>query len=307
MRGSRLWFIVPVVALSELAAHLWISVRAPDPTEWAAIAGPVRRLATATPGTALVVAPSWAEPLARHVLRDELWPIADLARPNDSGVRQVVEISLLGAIHPATATWPVERQLSQGPFHFTSRKNPHYEPALFSLVDAIMRAEPTVFRRINATRYPCTWRQNLPPSTGGLHGHVAFPRERYLCGRSQDEFVGITLIDDERFEPRQCVWVQAPREGEQWLSIDNVPLGRKLDLHAGSSYFVTRDGTSAPITIEVLVDGSPTGKAHYRDPQGWVHFAFDTPKSAGQPGRLELKISSEQAGGRSVCLAAETR
>lgn len=305
MRGSTLWFIVPVVALSELVAHLWISVRAPNPSEWAAIAGPVRRLAT--PGSALVVAPRWAEPLARHVLGDELWPIADLARPNDSGVRQVVEISLFGATDPATATWPVERQLSQGPFHFTSRKNPHYEPAQFSLVDAVRRAEANVFRRVDGARYPCTWRQNLAPSTGGLHGHVAFPRERYMCGRGQDEFVGVTLIDDDRYEPRQCVWVQAPREGEQWLSIDDAPFGRKLDLYAGSSYFLMRDGTSAPVTIEAFVDGSPAGKAVYHDPDGWSHFAFGTPKSAGQRGRLELKISSQQAGGRSVCLAAETR
>ena len=307
MRGSRLWFIVPAVALWELVAHLWISVRAPDPSEWAAIDGPVRRLTT--PGTAVVVAPRWAEPLARHVLGDELWSIADLARPDDRGVRQVVEISLFGATDPATATWPVERQLSQGPFHFTARKNPHYEPALFSLVDAVTRAEPnvTVYRRVDGTRYPCTWRQNLPPSTGGLHGHVAFPRERYLCGRAQDEFVGVTLIDDERFEPRQCVWIHAPRHGEQWLALDNVPLGRKLELYAGSSYFLMRDGTTAPVTIEVLVDGSPAGKAIYRDPEGWAHFAFETPKSAPRRGRLEFKISSQQAGGRSVCLAAETR
>lgn len=305
MRGSRLWFVVPVVALWELAAHLWISVRAPDPSEWAAIAGPVRRLEA--PGAALVVAPSWAEPLARHVLGDELWPVADRARADDRGVRQVVEISLLGASDPSTATWPVERQLSQGAFRFTSRKNPHYEPELFSLVDAVSRGEASVFRRVGGARYPCVWKQHLTPSTGGLHGHVAFPRERYLCGKGQGAFVGVTLIDDERFEPRQCVWVEAPRDGEQWLTLDDVPFARKLEVYAGSSYFLMRDGTSAPVTIEVLVDGSQAGTVEYRDPAGWSRFAFETPGIAGRRGRLAFKFSSQQAGGRPLCVAAETR
>jgi len=305
MRGSRLWFVIPVVALLELGAHLWISTRAPDPTEWAAVAAPVSRLAG--PGAAVVVAPRWAEPLARHVLGDELWPIADLARADDRGVRRVVEISLFGATDPATAAWPVERELSEGAFRFTSRTNPRYEPALFSLVEAVTRAEPNVFRRVEGTRYPCTWKQNLAPSTGGLHGHLAFPRERYVCGKRLDEFVGVTLIDDERFEPRQCVWVHVPSAGEQWLSLEDVPFGRKLELYAGSSYFLMRDGTSAPVAIGVLVDGRPAGKVVYRDPDGWSRFAFEIPKSAGPRGRLELEFSSQQAGGRSLCVAAETR
>jgi len=305
MRGSRWWFIVPVVALLEFGAHLWISARAPGPTEWAAIAAPVRQLAK--PGAVVVVAPRWAEPLARHVLGDELWPVADLARADDRGVRQVVEISLFGASDPSTATWPVEHQLSEGAFRFTSRKNPHYEPASFSLVDAVSRAEPNVFRSVGGVRHPCTWRQNLAPSTGGLHGHVAFPRERYLCGKRLDEFVGVTLIDDERFEPRQCVWVHTPPLGEQWLSLENVPFGRRLDLFAGSSYFLMRDGTSAPVTIELFVDGSQAGKVVYRDRDGWSRFAFETPKFAGQRGRLEFKISSQHTGGRALCFVAETR
>ena len=306
MRGSRLWFVVPLVALLELGGHLWISARSPKPAEWASLAAPVRKLAA--PGAVLVVAPRWAEPLARHVLGDEFWKVADLGRMDDRGVPQVVEISLFGATDPGTGWWPTERQLSEGAFRVTSRRNPHYEPASFSLVDAVARAEPDVFRRIEGARYPCSWKQNLTPSTGGLHGPVAFPGTRYVCGKGADEFVGVTVIDDEEFEPRRCVWIHAPRGGEQWLSLEDVALGPKVEGYAGSSYFLTRDQSAAPMLVEVFVDGKLTGKMEFREPEGWSQFSFQTLQSAGKRGRLEFKISvSGRAKGRALCLAAETR
>lgn len=305
MRRSWLWYLVPMVALLELGGQLLISARAVSPVEWAAIRSPVRKLAR--PGDVLVVAPRWAEPLARHVLGDEWWPLADLTRADEHGVARVVEISLLGATDPSTESWPSERELNQGPFRFTVRTNPHYAPALFSLVESVLRAEPAVFRRHEGTRHDCSWKQNLAPSTGGLHGHVAFPSARYVCGRGEQEFVGVTLIDDAEFQPRRCVWVHAPSEGEQWLSLDDVALGQRLEGHVGSSYFLMRDGTRAPIELEVFIDGSLAGKVTYKDDEGWSHFAFPTPKSRGHRGRLEFKISTQEAGGRAFCLAAETR
>jgi hypothetical protein len=219
----------------------------------------------------------------------------------------VLEISLFGATDPSTATWPSERELRQGPFRFTVRTNPHYAPARFSLVESVVRAEPHVFRLHEGTRYDCSWKQNLAPSTGGLHGHVAFPSARYVCGRGEPEFVGVTLIDDAEFQPRRCVWVQVPSAGEQWLSLDDVAFGRRLEGHAGSSYFLMRDGTHAPIELEVFIDGSLAGKMTYRDEQGWSPFTFSTLESAGKRGRLAFKLSTREAGGRPFCLAAETR
>src|SRR5688500_18834362 len=112
MRRSWLWYLVPMVALLELGGQFLISARAASPEEWAAIGAPVRQLVR--PGDVLVVAPGWAEPLARHVLGDEFWPLADLTRADQSGVSRVVEISLFGASDPSTEAWPLERQLSQG-------------------------------------------------------------------------------------------------------------------------------------------------------------------------------------------------
>lgn len=306
MRGSRLWFVVPLAALLELGGQLWISARAPEPADWAAIIAPVKQLAG--PGTALVVAPRWAEPLARHVLGDELWPTTDLGHMDERGVPEVLEISLPGATDPAAADWPIERQLSQGAFRFTLRKNPDFEPALFSLVDAVTRAEARVFRRVDGRSAVCPSRQNLAARTGGLHGHVAFPSTRYLCGRGLDEFVGVTLIDDQQFDPRRCVWIHAPPGGEQWLSLDDVPLGRRLEGYAGSSYFLMREAIEAPLRLEVFMDGALVGKIEYRDSAGWSRFAFSGPKSAGQRGRLEFKVSLPTSSkGRALCLAAETR
>ncbi|HEY6728376.1 MAG TPA: hypothetical protein VI197_30405 [Polyangiaceae bacterium] len=297
---------MPLVALFELGAHLWISGRASSPAEWAAVAAPIHKLAA--PGSVLVVAPGWAEPLARHVLGDDFWPVADLARMDERGVPRVVEISLFGATDPATARWPAERQLHEGAFRLTSRKNPHYEPALFRLVDAVARAEPSVFRLRGGARSACSWEQNLAPRTGGLHGQVAFPSARYVCGSGLEEFVGVTLIDDEQFEPRRCVWIHAPRAGAQWLTLEDVALGHRIEGYAGSSYFLMRDETHAPVSLEVFVDGRSAGRIEYRDPRGWARFAFTKPASAGQRGRLEFKLSvPEGAKGRSLCVAAETR
>lgn len=306
MHGSRLWLIVPLVALFELGGQLWTSARAPAPADWAAVAAPVRKLAA--PGAALVVAPRWAEPLARHVLGDDLWPVADLGRMDQRSVPRVVEISLFGATDPATAPWPVEHQLNEGAFRLTSRKNPHYEPALFSLVDAVARAETRVFRRIDGVRSACSWKQNLAPRTGGLHGQVAFPSARYVCGSGFDEFVGVTLVDDEQFEPRRCVWIHAPRAGAQWVAREDVALGHGIEGYAGSSYFLMRDEIDAPVALEVFVDGRSVGKIEYRDPEGWSRFAFAKPASSGERGRVEFKLSVPGgARGRSLCVAAETR
>lgn len=305
MPGSRLWFIVPLVALVELGGQLWISARVAKPAQWAAVVAPVRELAA--PGAALVVAPRWAEPIARHVLGDESWLTAGLTRMDERGVPRVVEVSLLGATHPATAQWPTEQQRSVGTFRITSRKNPHYAPALFSLVEAVTRAEPRVYRRTHGSRFACLWNQQLAARTGGLHGHVAFPSQRYVCGRGLDEFVGITLIDDEQFEPRRCVWIHAPAAGEQWISQEDVALGGNVEGYLGSSYFLMRDEANAPISLEVFVDARSLGKIEYRDPEGWRRFAFAMP-SAKTHGRLEFKVSVPPgASGRALCVAAETR
>lgn len=306
MRGSKLWIIAPLVAVFELTYHLVITGQAPSPADWAAVAAPVHRLAT--PGSVLVVAPRWAEPLARHVLGDGYWSAADLGRMDERGVPHVVEISMLGATDPSTERWPIERQLDEGAFRVTLRKNPRYEPALFRLVDAVGRAEARVFRRVQDDEQGCAWKQNLAPRTGGLHGHVSFPSERYVCGRGVDEFVGVTLVDDAEFEPRRCVWIHAPAAGSQWLSLEGVSLGGRIEGYVGSSYFLMRDELDAPVALEIFVDGVSVGSIEYRDAEDWARFSFTKPSGAGQRGRLEFRLAvAPGARGRAVCVAAETR
>src|SRR5690606_31362216 len=85
-----LWLLVPTLAIVELGAHLVFANRAPEPDAWHRIRAPIARLRQ--PEDALVVAPRWAEPLARHALGDRLWPIADAARPGFEGAARALVV-----------------------------------------------------------------------------------------------------------------------------------------------------------------------------------------------------------------------
>src|SRR5262245_24921898 len=98
MQRRWMWLGVPAVALLELAAHLFFALRAPDVEAWSALAKPVRSLQA--PGDVLVIAPEWAEPLARRALGDASWPLSELARMDDSGAARALEVSILGASDP---------------------------------------------------------------------------------------------------------------------------------------------------------------------------------------------------------------
>ena len=79
MRRLRLlWLLVPALGLVELGLHVVFAHRAPSVEAWRALAGPALALKHA--GEPVVVAPEWAEPLARWALGDRLFPLGELAK-----------------------------------------------------------------------------------------------------------------------------------------------------------------------------------------------------------------------------------
>ena len=58
---------IPLVGLAELGAQIWATHRAPSFDAWAAVEAPVRALKQ--PGDLVIIAPDWADPLARRALR----------------------------------------------------------------------------------------------------------------------------------------------------------------------------------------------------------------------------------------------
>ncbi len=299
------WLVVPCVALLELGGALADGQWAPEPARWQDVVPVVRALKH--DGDALVVAPHWAEPLARQVLGDRLWPIEDVARSSLRGAPRVVELSILGQSDAETRGWPIILRRQEGEFRFSIKKNPHYRPAHFEILEALVRGEGQVATGPRTQRQRCDFQRDVGVSTGGLHGHVAFPAERFVCGQREASFVGVTIIDDENYRPRRCVWAPPPSLGSLSLRFDDVPLGTVVDGSGGFSYFLTRGERDSGVRLEVFVDGRSIGTRRYRGPEGWQPFSFATARRAEARGRLELEVSALGANPAYFCFVAATR
>src|SRR5689334_19338527 len=99
MRPARaLLLAIPIAGLVELGLHFWLAARPPRFDDWAALREPVAALADRS--APVVVAPRWAEPLARQALGDERMPIEHVARPDVTRFERAVEVSILGERAP---------------------------------------------------------------------------------------------------------------------------------------------------------------------------------------------------------------
>ena len=133
-RLSLLLALVPLLGLGELGLSAYFSRRAPDFAAYAALGPKLEKLKQ--PGIPVVVAPAWAEPLVRQAA-PKAFPIAELTRPDNSGFRQVIEVSLLGAHAAELSGFAVKSQQQVGPFELTLRDNPRPSPPEFDFVTAV--------------------------------------------------------------------------------------------------------------------------------------------------------------------------
>ena len=207
---ARYWMaVLPLAGLIELGADQYFAARAPRFGQYAQLAEPVERLRQ--PGDLVVVAPHWAEPLVRRALGDQLMPLGDVARPDLSGYRAAVEVSVLGQRAGELAGWHEVGREAQGGFVVRRLENPAPEPSQLDFVDALSKARAEVWMP-GPTR--CQWRPNAPVVAGGLGGHPTFPRQRFQCRGGSFFNVGVTVIADEVFRARRCLWAHPPRRGE---------------------------------------------------------------------------------------------
>ena len=304
-RARLLWLLLPLLAFVELALFVWDTRRAPRIEEWQALRAEVLRLKG--PTDLLVVAPEWADPIARFAFGDALLPIADLGRPDASAYAHALEVDALGASSRELAGWRVSDERRVGRFSIRRLDNPSPAKILFSFLE---QAEPpwlAVSSGPSDARRACAYTRNAPPSTGGLHGHLAFPRERYSCGGGEPYFVGRTILDDQTYRPRRCLWAE-PRAGEALrLLFKGVPIGQKIHGYAGLSYFLFRDGVHGPVSLSVRVQGEELGHYEHHDETGWHDFEVDTARFAGQTADVEFSISSDDPSDRQFCFYADTR
>jgi hypothetical protein len=299
-----LFAVVALLGLVEVGFHFHFVRAAPSLEEWKALEPLVNELASS--GTLIVIAPEWAEPNARFALGERLMPLGHLARPDESAFERALEISILGEGAPALRGWTLDAQRQADKFVLRSWTNPSPAHVLF---DFVARVEPpsasVQVLRANGPE-PCPYGTGKV-SNGDLGGHPTFPRRRFNCSGSEWSFVGRTVIEDQDYRPRQCVWAHPSSRGTLEIHFADVPLGTTISGYGGLPYLVERESHGTPIELTVLVGGQALGTWTHADGEGWKRFEFSTAALAGQRAPVDFQVRSRQVRVRQFCFQASAR
>ncbi len=298
-RLSVLLALIPVLALDELAMHGVFATRAPGPAESAALGAELTKLTR--PGEPVVVAPAWAEPWVRQA-SPASFPLAELARAEDRSFPAFWEVSLLGQHAPELAEFPIGEQHSVGAFSLRRRRNPRPELTRFDFVGAVDEGRAEVFTEFEQQREPCPFTQLAKSETGGLHGHVAYPRRRYACAGGR--LVGVTLIEDRDYRPRRCVLAQAPDAGSVVLRFAALPRAARLVGFVGASYFLERHVTHPQIELGVRAGEGAELRRAVAGAEGWTRFEL-APGPDSAP--VEVRVRRLARGSAEFCFSLEAR
>ena len=183
-------------------------------------------------------------------------------------------------------------------------ENPRWKPLVFDFVDHLHDAGNAV----GIPAGPCHAVGDAAPSAGGLGGHPTFPPRRWACPAGPFVHASMTVIADERFRPRRCVWAHPPRHGELSITYRGVPLGEEIVGHGGLYWIIERERRGAPIDLRVTVDGDEIGRHRHTDGDGWAPFVLPLGAHAGAAAaEVTFAVSSIDWRHRHFCFEARTR
>ncbi|HKO48403.1 MAG TPA: hypothetical protein VJV79_11795 [Polyangiaceae bacterium] len=301
-----LWLAIPFLGLVELAAQLYFAKRFPTLDEWRALEADVGALKQHQ--DLIVIAPEWAEPLARTAFADSLMPIADVARPDEAGYRRAIEVSALGDVSPLLANWPVTAEKRTGKFTLRTRTNPDFEPPLFVLTDHAAPPELSVSERHpSGETTSCSYGTRPASSASGLLARPAFPRQRFSCGPADGNFVGSTIIEDQDYRARRCLWANPSAGGLLTLDFANVPIGDFLSGYIGFPHFRFRDQGWPKVTLSFAIDGAKLGTHAHLPDAGWQPFRFETSQFRGTTRQVQIALLGADSRELELCFYAATR
>ncbi|MEI9940288.1 MAG: hypothetical protein WDO69_23980 [Pseudomonadota bacterium] len=304
--AKYVWLAIPIFGLGELGASVYFSRRFPVLDEWRALEAEVGALKQEK--DLIVIAPEWAEPLARTAFGDLLMPIADVARPDEASYPRAIEVSALGSQTPLIAGWPVTAEKRVGKFVLRTRTNPGFKPPLFVLTDHAVPPDLSVTERSESGEAtPCRYATRPPSSASGLLARPAFPRQRFSCGPAEGDFVGTTIIDDQNYRARRCLWANPAPGGLLTLNFANVPLGDQLYGYIGFSFFRFRDQGWPPVTVSFAIDGVQIGTHSHLPESGWQPFQFPTTQFRGSAREVRMEIAGNESRELELCFYAATR
>lgn len=304
--AKYLWLAIPLFGLIELGANVYFSKRFPEVDEWRALAAEVRALKR--DADLVVIAPEWAEPLARSALTDALMPIADVARPDEAGYPRAIEVSALGNENALVAAWPVTEARRFGKFTLRVRSNPGFKPPQYVLTDHALPPDLSVSQRgLDGALTLCRYGTRPPSSFSGLLARSAFPRQRFACGPIEGNFVGTTIIEDQHDRARRCLWAN-PAPGEALvLTFENVPLGQQLYGYVGFSHFRYRDPGWPKVAISFAIDDTKVGTHEHLPESGWQAFQLSTAQFQNSSRKVQIEIFGADSRELELCFYAATR
>lgn len=298
--------VIATIGVLELLLHYRCSSAAPDMEAWRTVRPVVQ--ATAAPNDLILVSPRWAEPNARAVLGDALMPLEHVARADESRFARTLEISILGEETAELAGWTLEREQRSGAFEIRTWSNPHVQTALY---DFLAGAEPpglsvSVERKGKPTE-ACPYATNQRVTNGDLGGHPTFPKQRFTCRGPEWAFVGRTVIEDQNYRPRQCLWAHPIARAVLVLRYDAVPIGSVIRGYRGLPFLIERERKGPSIELSAVVGGEVIGTVRHVDGEGWRSFELSTERFRGQTLPVEFRIQSRRDTRREFCFQADVR
>jgi hypothetical protein len=304
--AKYLWLSIPLLGLAELGAHQYFSKRFPQVEEWRALK--VEVAALKQDRDLIVIAPEWAEPMARSALSDSLMPVADVARPDEAGYRRAIEVAAIGNVNPLVASWPVSAEKKAGKFVLRTRTNPAFRPPLYVLTDHALPPDLSASERVASGELrPCRYGTRPPSSSSGLLSPPAFPRQRFACGPAEAEFVGSTIIEDQNYRARRCLWANPSPGGLLILNFADVPIGTELYGYFGFSFFRFRDQGWPAVSASFSIDGVTLGSHSHLPESGWQPFRFSTVQFQGAAREVRIEIFGAHSRELELCFYAATR
>ena len=274
LRSHWLILALTVSASAETGAHFYFKNRAPSKHQWQALKPSVAHLYR--PNDCVAIAPSWGDPLARLYLGDSFMPLEKVARAGDDSCQRIIEVGFMGQRYAPASSWVEVERRESGPFLLSVRQNPRWEPNRYAFIDHVDPELLQVTLQPGSTPQSCAFNDHSRPSAGGLGGDPAAPQRRFSCPGGAFHWVGVTIIDDEHYGPRRCIWAPPNRQGPMTLHFGRVPLGHKLVGHAGGPWLMVRDGMGPPVTLAASINDTFNTQAQFKDTDGWVRFEWDT-------------------------------
>jgi hypothetical protein len=295
------WAAVLAVAVVEVVAHATIRSRVPSEGDWRAAASHVRE--HHQPSDAIVVAPSWADPLLRLSLGDRISFAA--AAPSDlEGNERLWIVSIRGA----RSEWAPDRPADESArFGRVTVERWDLGPSnvVYDFVDNVQNAEVQWVQGGRSTA--CTWRSTF--ATGGnLGAGPLTPADRFVCpGARPWIWVGATVTEDLDLKPRHCIWQHPAGVEPVRATFRDVPLGEAMTFFGGIYYEHERMRENGPVEARVYVGGELVGHMTHRDGDGWKRMAIDprgTPAGDVTRADVTVEVTARAPHLRTFCWSA---